>query len=93
MLLRGLWNASRRRRGARRGDSERNRTRRSTAADAREEENAGFLRVSPTHTVYYEVYGNPKGKPVLFVHGGPGGGTTPAHARYFDPDAYAAAER
>lgn len=35
------------------------------------------IAVSDLHTVYYEVYGNPKGKPVLFIHGGPGGGTTP----------------
>jgi hypothetical protein len=49
---------------------------------------AGQLAVSDLHTIHYEVYGNPSGKPVLFVHGGPGGGTTPAHARFFDPAAY-----
>ncbi len=37
----------------------------------------GDIRVSDIHTVHYEVYGNPRGKPVLFVHGGPGGGTSP----------------
>jgi proline iminopeptidase len=48
----------------------------------------GYIRVSEKHTIYYHVYGNPKGKPVLFVHGGPGGGTDPMHARFFDPAAY-----
>lgn len=37
----------------------------------------GMLKVSDIHTIAYSVYGNPKGKPVLVVHGGPGGGTTP----------------
>jgi hypothetical protein len=37
-----------------------------------------LLKVSDIHSVYYAVYGNPEGKPVLFVHGGPGGGTTPS---------------
>ena len=37
----------------------------------------GMLKVSNVHTIAYSVYGNPKGKPVLVVHGGPGGGTTP----------------
>jgi proline iminopeptidase len=32
----------------------------------------GFLKVDKRHTIYYHIYGNPKGKPVLFVHGGPG---------------------
>ena len=36
----------------------------------------------------YAIYGNPQGTPALFVHGGPGGGTVPNHARYFDPDHY-----
>ena len=40
------------------------------------------------HEVAYAIYGNPKGAPALFVHGGPGGGTVPNHARYFDPDHY-----
>lgn len=46
------------------------------------------LKVSPVHTIAYSQYGNPNGKPVLFVHGGPGGGTDPAMARFFDPKAY-----
>ena len=36
---------------------------------------SGMLKVSDLHTISYKVYGNPKGKPVLCVHGGPGAGT------------------
>ena len=36
--------------------------------------NSGYLRVSPEHEIYYEESGNPDGKPVVFLHGGPGGG-------------------
>jgi proline iminopeptidase len=49
---------------------------------------AGRLRVSPVHELAYEQSGNPAGKPVLFVHGGPGGGTEPKQRRFFDPRAY-----
>lgn len=48
----------------------------------------GMLDVSPLHRIYYEQSGNPQGKPVVFLHGGPGGGTTPAMRRYFDPSRY-----
>lgn len=48
----------------------------------------GMLSVSPVHTVYYEQSGNPNGKPAVFVHGGPGGGTDPKHRRFFDPARY-----
>ncbi len=48
----------------------------------------GMLQVSPTHSVYYEESGNPSGKPAVFVHGGPGGGTDPKHRRFFDPAKY-----
>jgi proline iminopeptidase len=48
----------------------------------------GRLRVDSLHEIYYEQYGNPNGKPALFVHGGPGGGTTPAQARFWDPNRY-----
>ena len=48
----------------------------------------GMLPVSKPHTVYWEESGNPKGKPVVFVHGGPGGGTEPTYRRLFDPKAY-----
>ena len=49
---------------------------------------AGRLRVDSIHEIYFEQYGNPSGKPALFVHGGPGGGTTPAQARFWDPTRY-----
>ncbi|TPW21996.1 MAG: prolyl aminopeptidase [Elusimicrobia bacterium] len=45
----------------------------------------GMLKVSELHTVHWEECGNPDGKPVVFLHGGPGGGIDPAHRRYFDP--------
>ncbi len=48
----------------------------------------GRLSVSPVHDLYFEESGNPKGKPVVFLHGGPGGGTEPKHRRYFDPATY-----
>ena len=48
----------------------------------------GMLPVSPLHTIYYEQSGNPRGTPVVFLHGGPGGGTTPAYRQFFDPEAY-----
>jgi proline iminopeptidase len=49
---------------------------------------SGMLKVSDLHTIYYEQSGNPKGKPVVFVHGGPGGGTDAKQRRFFDPAAY-----
>jgi proline iminopeptidase len=48
----------------------------------------GLLDVGDGNRVYWEVCGNPYGKPVVFLHGGPGGGCTPAHRRLFDPNAY-----
>ncbi|MFY2563843.1 prolyl aminopeptidase [Corallococcus terminator] len=48
----------------------------------------GRLRVSMLHELYFEECGNPKGKPVVFVHGGPGGGTDAKQRRFFDPAAY-----
>lgn len=47
-----------------------------------------MLSVGEGHTLYVEQSGNPKGKPVVFVHGGPGGGTAPEHRRFFDPRRY-----
>lgn len=47
--------------------------------------NTGFLKVSELHTIYFEEAGNPNGKPVVFLHGGPGGGLIPNYRRYFDP--------
>jgi proline iminopeptidase len=48
----------------------------------------GRLRVSPVHELYYEQSGNPEGKPVVFLHGGPGGGTDARMRRFFDPRRY-----
>ena len=47
--------------------------------------NTFFLKVSNLHTVYVEESGNPNGKPVVFLHGGPGGGIEPIYRQYFDP--------
>lgn len=48
----------------------------------------GMLAVDDLHTLYWEESGNPEGQPVLFLHGGPGGGTSPTHRRFFDPAHY-----
>jgi proline iminopeptidase len=48
----------------------------------------GTLPVSAVHTLYYEQVGNPEGQPVVFLHGGPGGGTVPDYRRFFDPASY-----
>ena len=53
-----------------------------------EPHDVGRLQVSGLHTIHYEVSGNPEGKPVVFLHGGPGGGTDPKQRRFFDPAAY-----
>jgi proline iminopeptidase len=45
----------------------------------------GMLAVDELHTIYWEEVGNPNGIPVLFLHGGPGAGLSPAHRRFFDP--------
>jgi proline iminopeptidase len=50
--------------------------------------NTGTLAVSDLHTLYYEEVGNPEGKPIIFLHGGPGGGLVPEYRRFFDPDFY-----
>lgn len=46
------------------------------------------LQVDNIHTLYIEECGNPLGVPVLFIHGGPGGGYSPVHRRFFDPNVY-----
>jgi proline iminopeptidase len=46
------------------------------------------MKVSDLHTIAYSTYGNKNGKPVLFVHGGPGSGTQPSNARFFNPKKY-----
>jgi len=43
------------------------------------------LKVSNAHELHYELCGNPKGKPAIFLHGGPGGGLTDSYRQYFDP--------
>ena len=48
----------------------------------------GRLAVGDRHDLYFEESGNPKGKPVVFVHGGPGAGTEPKQRRFFDPAVY-----
>ena len=50
--------------------------------------NETFLSVSDLHTVHFEQCGNPRGKPVLLVHGGPGGGINPVYRRFFNPEKY-----
>ena len=50
--------------------------------------NTLFLETGDGHTLYVEECGNPDGKPVVFLHGGPGGGTNPRQRRMFDPAAY-----
>ncbi|MFB7546890.1 prolyl aminopeptidase [Streptomyces sp. NPDC056154] len=48
----------------------------------------GMLDVGEGNHVYWEVCGNPDGKPAVVVHGGPGSGCTDRSRRYFDPDRY-----
>ncbi len=48
----------------------------------------GTLRASKVHELYWEESGNPEGKPVVFLHGGPGGGSDPKYRRFFDPSRY-----
>ncbi len=49
---------------------------------------SGMLDVGDGHQVYWEVCGNPEGKPVVFLHGGPGGGCGPSHRQLFNPEKY-----
>ena len=49
---------------------------------------SGHLDVGDGHSLYWELSGNPDGKPVVFLHGGPGGGSSPDHRRQFNPDKY-----
>lgn len=48
----------------------------------------GRLKVDDVHELYYEESGNPDGQPVIFLHGGPGGGSQPKCRRFFDPAKY-----
>lgn len=47
-----------------------------------------MLDVGDGHRIYVEQCGNPKGRPAIVLHGGPGGGCSPAMRRYFDPEVY-----
>jgi proline iminopeptidase len=45
----------------------------------------GYMPLSGGHVMYWEQVGNPRGQPVLFLHGGPGAGAGAVHRRFFDP--------
>jgi proline iminopeptidase len=47
-----------------------------------------YLKVSDIHEIYYELCGNPIGKPVFILHGGPGGRCTPYYRRFFNPEKF-----
>jgi proline iminopeptidase len=49
---------------------------------------SGMLDVGDGHQIYYERCGTPGAKPVVFLHGGPGGGCSPQHRQLFDPTRY-----
>src|SRR5436190_11029508 len=61
---------------------------RRTLYPAIEPYDTGMLDVGDGHHLYWELCGNPDGKPVVFLHGGPGGGSSPDHRRQFNPDKY-----
>ena len=46
------------------------------------------IKVSDIHEIYIEEYGNKKGVPLIFLHGGPGAGTSPIYQKYFNPEKY-----
>jgi proline iminopeptidase len=49
---------------------------------------SGMLPLDSLHTMYWECSGNPAGIPVVFLHGGPGAGSSPKHRRFFDPEGF-----
>ena len=49
---------------------------------------SGHLHTGDGHQIYWEICGNPKGKPAVFLHGGPGSGCSAKHLRLFNPDKY-----
>ena len=59
-----------------------------TLYPAREPYDHGMLQVDPRHCLYYEQCGNPNGKPVVILHGGPGGGCNAAMRCFHDPARY-----
>ena len=50
--------------------------------------NTNWLKTDDFHEIYYEESGNPSGKPIVFLHGGPGSGCNPGQRRFFDPTHY-----
>lgn len=48
----------------------------------------GYLDTGDGHQVYWELCGNPKGKPIVFLHGGPGAGCSPHHRQLLNPELY-----
>jgi proline iminopeptidase len=50
--------------------------------------NTNWLKTDDLHEIYYEESGNPSGKPIIFLHGGPGSGCNPGQRRFFDPTHY-----
>jgi proline iminopeptidase len=57
---------------------------------ATEPYDSGLLDVGDGHEVYWECCGNPDGRPLVYLHGGPGSGATPGQRRFFDPTAFRA---
>ena len=49
---------------------------------------SGYLPVGDGHVIYWEEVGNPRGKPAVFLHGGPGAGAGAVHRRFFDPSVW-----
>ncbi|MDW9427568.1 alpha/beta fold hydrolase, partial [Yersinia enterocolitica] len=49
---------------------------------------SGLLDTGDGHQIYWELCGNPEGKPAVFIHGGPGGGIAPYHRQLFNPKKY-----
>jgi proline iminopeptidase len=49
---------------------------------------SGYLKVSDIHEIYFELCGNPKGKTVFVIHGGPGLGCSPYMTQFFNPDKF-----
>lgn len=60
----------------------------STLYPASPARSAGLLDVGDGHAVYVEEAGSPEGVPVVFLHGGPGGGCKPGHRQFFHPERY-----
>ncbi|KAL4471540.1 hypothetical protein ABPG74_008433 [Tetrahymena malaccensis] len=61
---------------------------RKTPFDIKEPFKSGFLKVSEIHTIYWEVSGNPEGKPAIIIHGGPGGQSNPKNRGFFNPEIF-----